>query len=74
MMPPTSRRDRITLALIVAVAAALRIWWANALSAHPAWSDPDGYREMSRLLVGSHGWRWTPRAVEFAEFTKAPLY
>jgi len=73
-MPPTSRRDRITLVLIVAAAAVLRIWWADALSHNPAWSDPDGYREMSRLLVGNHGWRWTPRAVQFAEFTKAPLY
>jgi 4-amino-4-deoxy-L-arabinose transferase-like glycosyltransferase len=69
-----SRRDQIALGVTVLVAFLLRLWWAGALTHNPPLSDPDGYGDMSRALVGADGWHWTPRAVKFAEFTKAPLY
>lgn len=69
-----SRRDRVALVVFVAVGFALRVWWSGALSHHAELSDPDGYAEMSRVLIGPHGWHWTRRAVQFAEFIKAPLY
>jgi hypothetical protein len=69
-----SRRDRAALVVFVGVAFGLRVWWSGAFSSHPALSDPDGYAGMSRALVGPYGWHWTRRAVQFAEFTKAPLY
>lgn len=72
--PIVSRRTA-TLCLLVIVGFGIRLWYSGALSAHPEWSDPDGYIDMAHALVrGPRGWHWSSRAVQFAEFTKAPLY
>jgi 4-amino-4-deoxy-L-arabinose transferase-like glycosyltransferase len=71
---PESRNGRPLLAIcsIVGIAFVARLWWAFAQT---EWSDPDGYLWYARQLAdGTHFWRWTPAAVQYAEFYKAPLY
>lgn len=69
---PSLRR---VLVVVTLSGFGLRLWWSGALGADLYISDPDGYAQMAHLLVGEDGaWRWNAQAVEYAEFTKAPLY
>jgi len=69
------RRVTLLLLLIAAGAFAVRVWLSAPFSPAASLGDPDGYLEYARLIAdGSGTWRWTGAAVEYAEFTKAPLY
>jgi len=63
-----TRSQRIWLAVILAVALALRVWYFATAIHTPGyvWQDPDGYVEQALKLSnnGQH-WQWTFKAVTY---------
>ncbi len=59
------RSSRI-LAVLLAVALAIRLWYLFAVTTPGfVWDDPDGYLAHALSLVRTGSWRWTFRAVEY---------
>jgi hypothetical protein len=63
----TTRRERLTLVGILAIALALRVTYLVNAWQSPgyAWEDPDGYAIQALKLAGPEGWQWTFRAVTY---------
>jgi hypothetical protein len=63
----TTRRERLMLVVILAIALALRMTYLALAWQSPgyAWEDPDGYAIQALKLAGPEGWHWTFRAVTY---------
>jgi hypothetical protein len=61
--------------VVVLVALGLRVWHVAPYTVGADARDPDGYVWYARQLAdGTQAWQWTPDAVRYGDFYKAPLY